>query len=59
MLLVNSLTLRDDNQPIEGNGVVPNVDTSHSDWKQHLSDYFNSPSLVSALEETAVGAPLK
>ncbi len=59
LLLVNSITLRDDNQPIEGRGVDPDVDTSQSGWQGKLSSYFNSPSLISALRQTAGASPLK
>jgi hypothetical protein len=36
LLLVNSLTLRDDEQPIEQNGVVPNISTTDKNWKGAL-----------------------
>jgi hypothetical protein len=56
---VNSLTVREDNQPIEGNGVVPDVDTTKTGWQSELSKQFFSPSLISALRQTAVSAPLR
>jgi hypothetical protein len=59
LLLVNSLTVREDNQPIEGNGVVPDVDTSKENWQSELNKQFNSTSLISALKEVAPKAPLK
>jgi C-terminal processing protease CtpA/Prc len=59
LLLVNSLTLRDDNQPIESNGVVPNVNISDKNWKQELSNYFHSSSLIGAIEQTVTQPPLK
>jgi C-terminal processing protease CtpA/Prc len=59
LLLVNSLTVRDDNQPIEGNGVLPDVDTTNPSWPSALSSQFKSPSLISALRETAGKPPIK
>jgi hypothetical protein len=59
LLLVNSITLRDDNQPIEGRGVDPDIDTSDSKWKNKLSNYFHSSSLIKALENQATLPPIK
>jgi C-terminal processing protease CtpA/Prc len=59
LLLVNSLTLRDDNQPIEGNGVVPDVSITDKNWESGLSQYFRSPSLISAIEKTVTQPPLQ
>jgi C-terminal processing protease CtpA/Prc len=59
VLLVHSLTLREDNQPIEGKGVDPDVDISQPDWQSQLSKYFSSPSLVSALKSHATQPPIK
>lgn len=59
LLLVNSITLRPDNQPIEGRGVDPDVDTSKSGWQSKLSQFFNSSSLIAALKQEATAAPLK
>ncbi len=59
LLLVNSLTLRPDNQPIQGRGVDPNVDTSKALWQAKLSNYFRSASLIAALKQTAVQPPLR
>ncbi|MEK7509078.1 MAG: S41 family peptidase [Patescibacteria group bacterium] len=54
VLLVHSLTLREDNEPIEGRGVDPDIDTSAANWKQELSSAFRTPGFVSAIIE-AVG----
>lgn len=59
MLLVNSITLRDDNQSIEGLGVDPNVKTTDKDWKNKLTTNFTTPSLVDALKARAGVAPWK
>ncbi|HTR18832.1 MAG TPA: S41 family peptidase [Candidatus Paceibacterota bacterium] len=56
--LVEYLTVRYDGLPIEGNGVAPDVDTSKPDWTSSLSNYFTSPSMISALEDEAQKAPL-
>lgn len=59
LLLVQYLTLRDDNQLIEGRGVDPNVNISDKNWQQELPIYFRSASLISALEQEAAQPPLK
>ncbi len=59
LLLVNNITLGSDNQPIEGRGVVPDVDIGNPNWKNKLSQYFLSSSLISALRQTAAQPPLK
>ena len=51
MLLVHSLTLRDDGQPIEGRGVDPTINLNDKDWPQQLMAYFNYPELVSVVRE--------
>ena len=50
LLLVNNLTVRADNEPIEGNGVVPDVDTSKVGWQSELPKVFKSASLINALK---------
>jgi len=59
ILLVVDLTVRDDAQPIEGNGVLPDVDTSDPQWKSKLSQYFFSPNLISAIKQQAAQQPQK
>ena len=59
LLLVNSLTLRDDNQPVEGNGVIPDILISDSAWKNKLSSVFRSASLIETVRQVASGKPLK
>lgn len=59
LLLVNSVTLRDDNQSIEGMGVDPNIRTTEKNWKTQLAETFNTNSLIEALKKTAGVAPLK
>jgi hypothetical protein len=51
MFLVNNLTLRDDSQPIEGNGVEPIINIKDKTWKQQLRAYFDSADLINAVEE--------
>ena len=46
VLLVHSLTLREDGEAIEGRGVDPDVDTSNPDWQDGLSDIFKSDKFV-------------
>lgn len=59
LLLVNSITLREDNQPIEGRGVDPDISTTDSDWKNKIKTQFRSTSLIKALESTAGKSPIK
>lgn len=59
LLLVNSLTLRDDQQPIEQNGVIPDLDTSKSGWQKKLYNYFTSASIIKALKDNATAVPLR
>ncbi|MDE2079463.1 MAG: hypothetical protein KGI73_03690 [Patescibacteria group bacterium] len=59
LLLVNHLTLRDDELPIEQNGVVPNVDTTTSGWQKELPQYFHSAAFIKTLEERLAAPPVK
>jgi hypothetical protein len=59
LLLVNSITLRPDNTPIEGRGVDPSVNTGTSGWQALLPQYFRSASLIKALQTAAAGKPLQ
>lgn len=58
LYLVNNITLGDDNQPIEGKGVSPDVDITKKDWKNQLKNYFNSESLIKVLRERVTQPPL-
>jgi len=51
LFLVHSLTLRDDNQPIEGKGVDPVINIQDNDWQKQLLAYFNYQELVDAVEQ--------
>ncbi len=51
LLLVNALTVRSDNEPIEGRGIVPDIDATKSGWQNELPKYFRSTSLISAIRE--------
>lgn len=59
LLLVHDITLRDDQQPIQGTGVVPNVSITDANWKSQLSNYFRSPSMINTLEKTADSTPIQ
>lgn len=50
VFLVHHLTLREDGQPIEGQGVNPDVSLSDPNWRQQLLAYFNSPELIKAVD---------
>ena len=49
LFLVHSITLRDDNQPIEGRGVDPDIKISDPNWQSQLLQYFNNPALVTSV----------
>ncbi|PIQ69801.1 hypothetical protein COV89_03880 [Candidatus Shapirobacteria bacterium CG11_big_fil_rev_8_21_14_0_20_40_12] len=51
VFLVHSLTLRDDNQPIEGKGVEPNINIKNEGWENELTKRFNSPVLTQKIKE--------
>lgn len=51
LFLVHSITLRDDNLPIEGRGVEPDINIKDPNWPQKLLLYFNSQALVEAVKE--------
>ena len=49
VFLVHHLTLREDNQPIEGRGVDPDIFITNPNWRQQLLNYYNFPELVTAV----------
>jgi carboxyl-terminal processing protease len=51
LFLVHHLTLRADGQPIEGNGVSPDIDINQSDWENQLSQYYSDPDVISAVKK--------
>jgi hypothetical protein len=59
LLLVNSLTLGDNQQPIEQNGVKPDVNTTDKDWKSQMTKKIESSSLRSAVEQMVAKGPWK
>lgn len=59
LFLVRSLTLRDDNMPIEGKGVTPDVDIKSQTFKEDLQKAFRNSSLIKAIEEQIKSAPIR
>jgi len=51
VLLVHSLTLREDNEPIEGRGVDPDIDVTSADWKSQVQTTFRTPGFANAIFE--------
>ena len=51
MFLVHSLTLRDDGQPIEGQGVEPTVNINNLGWENELYKYFHCEELTEVVKE--------
>ena len=50
IFLVHSLTLNEVGEPIEGEGVTPDIDVTVKGWQQELLGYFNNQELVSEVE---------
>jgi len=48
-LLVHSLTLREDNLPIEGKGVDPTISITDPNWQQELYKYYSNQEIVNAV----------
>lgn len=55
VLLVHSLTLREDNEPIEGRGVDPDIDVTTPDWKRSVSNAFETPGFATAIFQSFEG----
>ncbi len=51
IFLVHSITLRDDNLPIEGRGVEPDINIKNPNWQNELSKYFNYSQLSSVVAD--------
>lgn len=51
VLLVHSLTLRDDGEPIEGRGVDPDIDIAAADWKTQVQNRFRTAGFANAIFE--------
>jgi len=49
--MVHSITLRDDNQPVEGRGIDPTISIEDPDWAKQLMSYFNEQRLVDAVRK--------
>lgn len=50
IFLVHSITLRDDNLPIEGRGVEPDINLNNSNWEDQVFSYFRNPILAEAIK---------
>lgn len=50
-IIVQSLTVADDGQQIEGRGVEPHVDITDKNWKQKISEYNSDSKLISEIEK--------
>lgn len=57
LLLVHSITLRDDNQPIEGRGVEPNISTEDKDWKNQVDEKFGISSPIAKAIKSSLAKP--
>ncbi len=59
LYLVHSLTLRDDNSPIEGRGVTPDVDVKDKNFKEEVRAKLRNSSLITAIEVQLKSGPLR
>ena len=59
LMLVYALTLREDNQPIDGVGVTPDVNTGEKNWQTQLSQQLRSASLIEAVRQAHAQPPLR
>lgn len=50
MLLVHSITLREDNQPTEGRGIDPDVNIKDPNWKSQLANRLESTEFAKTVE---------
>lgn len=55
LLMVHSLTLRDDGQPLESRGVDPDINVTDPLWKKKLSEELRSPVFVQAVIDVMAG----
>ena len=51
VFLVHTLTLADDNQPIEGRGIQPEISVNDKDWQSKLAAYSNDPVLIKTIKD--------
>lgn len=51
LFLVHRVTVRDDGQLIEGNGVEPVISIKDAKWREKLMQYYNRMEIVKAVEE--------
>jgi hypothetical protein len=57
LLLVHSLTLRDDNQPVEGRGVDPDVSIKDPAWKTELAQKLRTPGFAKTVQQIVENPP--
>jgi hypothetical protein len=57
LLLVHSITLRDDGEPVEGRGVDPDVSIKDPNWKKELAKRFESPEFVATIQKALANPP--
>jgi len=57
VFLVHSITLRDDNLPIEGRGVEPDININAANWQNQLFSYFRNPELTLAVKQALLNLP--
>lgn len=51
VFLVHSLTIREDGKPIEGNGVIPDLEITDPSWEQKVMKQFRNQELVDAVKQ--------
>lgn len=56
LFLVHSLTLREDGEAIEGNGVEPLININSPDWEKELYSYFHYQALIETVKKVLTSA---
>ena len=51
VLLVHSLSLREDDKPIEGRGIEPTINIADQNWEKQLFSYFNSQEIIETVKQ--------
>ncbi len=51
LLLVHSITIREDGEPVEGRGIDPHVNIKDPNWKKQLSERIDSAEFIKTIEK--------
>jgi C-terminal processing protease CtpA/Prc len=57
LLLVHSVTLREDNQPVEGRGVDPDISIRNPNWKKEVAAKLQTSAFARVVEKVVENPP--